>query len=326
VDGNKINQANEHPFELMVRFGSTGKPIQKMTVFVSASDLTCRQLKIITKKVDFMSAFSRFSRNFIGSSFVFVSSFFVAAQSHSTTVQFQTVMGNIEVNLFDKTTPETVKNFLTYVRDNDYTNTVIHRSVKDLAIIQGGGLTYNNSLPLTSIKSNRSVVNEPVYSNVRGTIAMAKKSRQPNSATNEWFFNLADNSANFDPNFDNSQGYTVFGQVTEASLPVLDAILAVNTFILGSNYTHFPLRNYTTDDYRNDRPVDGTNLVLITNIVVLNASPDTADGLNPPKNTLLKLDSTTDDSGGGSLGLIELLLLLILMYSARNRFLPGGRK
>ena len=271
-----------------------------------------------------MSVFSRFSRNLIGSSFVFVSSLFIAAQSHSTTVQFQTVMGNIEVNLFDKTTPETVKNFLTYVETNAYANTVIHRSVKELAIIQGGGLTYNDGLPLKSIKSNRSVVNEPVYSNVRGTIAMAKKSGQPNSATNEWFFNLGDNSANFDPDFGNSQGYTVFGQVTEASLPVLDAIAAVNTFIMG-NYTHFPLRNYTTDDYRNNLPVDETNLVLITNIVVLNASADTADGLNPPKNTLLKLDSTTDDSGGGSLGLIELLLLFVLMYSAKNRFLPGKK-
>jgi hypothetical protein len=61
-------------------------------------------------------------------------------------------------------------------------------------------------------------------------------------------------------------------------------------------------------------------LVLITNIVVLNASADTADSLNPAKNTLLKLDSTDDDSGGGGLGLIELLLFFVLLYSVKNRF------
>jgi peptidyl-prolyl cis-trans isomerase A (cyclophilin A) len=272
-----------------------------------------------------MSVFSHFSRNLIGSSFVFLSSLFVATQSHSTTVQFQTVMGNIEVNLFDKTTPETVKNFLDCIDDGAYQNTVIHRSDKSLNVLQGGGLTYPNALPLTSIKRKTSVLNEPVYSNVRGTLAMAKQSGKPNSATSEWYFNLKDNSSILDPNdIYDTQSYTVFGQVTEASLPVLDAMATVDTFIIGS-YTNFPLRNYTVDDYKNNVAADDTNLVLITNIVVLNASPDTADGLNPAKNTLLKLDST-DDSGGGSLGLIELLLLFALMYSVKNRFYSNSRR
>jgi peptidyl-prolyl cis-trans isomerase A (cyclophilin A) len=266
-----------------------------------------------------MSLFSSFFRNALGSSLILISSLFIGAPGYATTVQFQTVLGNVEVNLFDKTTPETVKNFLSYVNSGAYANTLFHRSVESLAIIQGGGLTYNNSLPLNSIKRSPSVVNEPVYSNVRGTIAMAKLSGKPNSASSEWFFNLDDNSALFDPDFGNSQGYTVFGQVTEASMPVLEAIAAINTFNMG-NYSDFPVRNYTTEDYRNNVPVDGNNLVLITNIVVLNASADTADSLNPAKNTLLKLDSTDDDSGGGGLGLIELLLLFVLLYSVKNRF------
>ncbi len=270
-----------------------------------------------------MSLFSSFSRNALGSSLILLSSLFIGAPGYATTVQFQTVLGNVEVNLFDKTTPETVKNFLDYIDDGAYANTLFHRSVENLAIIQGGALTYNNSLPLNSIKRKPSVINEPVYSNVRGTIAMAKVGQRPNSATSEWFFNLKDNSTLFDPNFDNSQGYTVFGQVTEASMPVLEAIAAINTFNMGI-YSDFPVRNYTTEDYRNNLPVDGNNLVLITNIVVLNASPDTADSLNPPKNTLLKLDTT--DSGGGSLGLIELLLLFALMYSVKNRFYSNSRR
>lgn len=265
-----------------------------------------------------MKVFSCFSLNALGSSLIFLSSVFLVSQSHATTVQFQTVMGNIEVNLFDKTTPETVENFLTYVESGAYTNTMFHRSVKSLNIIQGGGLTYNGSLPLPSIKRNSSVINEPVYSNVRGTISMAKVAKRPNSATSEWFFNLEDNSSWLDPNINDSEGYTVFGQVSEASLPVLESIMAINTFDTGT-YPNFPLRNYTVDDYRNNVTVDDTNLVLITNIVVLNASADTADSLNPPKNTLLKLDEKSDGDGG-SLGLIELLLLLILLYSAKDRF------
>jgi peptidyl-prolyl cis-trans isomerase A (cyclophilin A) len=266
-----------------------------------------------------MSVFSRFSRNALASSLLCLSSLFVTTQSHATTVQFQTVMGNIEVNLFDKTTPETVKNFLAYVNSGAYANNVIHRSDKSLDVIQGGGLTYPDALPLISVKRKPSIVNEPVYSNVRGTLAMAKQSGKPNSATNEWYFNLKDNSADLDPNdIYDTQSYTVFGQVTEASLPVLDAIATVDTFIMGS-YVNFPLRNYTIDDYKNNATVDETNLVLITNIVVLNASADTADSLTPAKNTLLKLDDTKEDSGG-SLGLFELLLLLILLYSAKDRF------
>lgn len=273
-----------------------------------------------------MSLFSSFSRNAIGSSLILMSSLFIGAPGYATTVQFQTVMGNIEVNLFDKTTPETVKNFLDYIDEGAYQNTVIHRSDKSLNVLQGGGLTYPNALPLTSIKRKTSVVNEPVYSNVRGTLAMAKQSGKPDSATSEWYFNLKDNSSILDPNdIYDTQSYTVFGQVTEASLPVLDAMATVDTFILGNNYTNFPLRNYTVDDYKNNVAADDTNLVLITNIVVLNTSPDTADSLNPPKNTLLKLDTTTD-SGGGGLGLIELLLLFVLLYSAKNSFLPNGKK
>lgn len=54
--------------------------------------------------------------------------------------------------------------------------------------------------------------NEAIYSNVKGTIAMAKKGADINSATNQWFFNLADNSNNLDRQ---NGGFTVFGQVIE---------------------------------------------------------------------------------------------------------------
>jgi peptidyl-prolyl cis-trans isomerase A (cyclophilin A) len=114
--------------------------------------------------------------------------------AHATVVQFQTVLGNFSVNLYDKTTPKTVENFLAYVKSGAYNNSIIHRSVPGF-IVQGGGYKY----PLADAPKNPSVINEPVYANKRGTIAMAKLGGQPNSATNQWFFNLADNSATLDP-------------------------------------------------------------------------------------------------------------------------------
>ena len=90
--------------------------------------------------------------------------------ANATTVQFQTVMGNFEVNLYDKATPKTVENFLAYVKSGAYTNAVVHRAVPGF-VVQGGGYKFDTKLPLVDVAENAAVVNEPVYSNKRGTIA-----------------------------------------------------------------------------------------------------------------------------------------------------------
>src|SRR5690606_21024389 len=110
--------------------------------------------------------------------------------ANATTVQFQTVMGDFEVNLFDNTTPETVANFLEYVEAGDYTDTFFHRSMPNF-VVQGGGFFYNHEeAKAFAIAANEAVINEPLLSNQRGTIAMAKVGNNPNSATNQWFINL----------------------------------------------------------------------------------------------------------------------------------------
>jgi len=240
-------------------------------------------------------------------------SFLICAKSNATTVQFQTVMGNFEVNLFDKNTPKTVENFLTYVKSNAYNNSIIHRSVSGF-IVQGGGYRYDGKLPLTSIVENAAVVNEPVYSNLRGTIAMAKLSGAPNSATNQWFFNLADNSANLDAQ---NAGFTVFGQVTGTGMVIVDSIAALSIFNLGSPLDTLPLRNYTATDAANGVAATDKNFVLITGVIVLDASTDTAVSLTPALNTLISSSGTSSSSGssgkssgGGAISFDELLLLL----------------
>ena len=163
----------------------------------------------------------------------------------ATIVQFQTTMGDFQVNLYDKTTPETVKNFLSYVSAGAYTNSVIHRAIPSF-VVQGGGYKYDTKFPLVDIAQNAAVINEPIYSNKRGTIAMAKLDARPNSATNQWYFNLEDNSKSLDANISGSGGYTVFGEVTGNGMAIIEAMAALNTFnIDNAALKNFPLKNYT---------------------------------------------------------------------------------
>lgn len=238
----------------------------------------------------------------------------------ATTVQFQTVLGDFEVNLFDKTTPKTVANFLTYVNADAYKNTIVHRSVKDF-VIQGGGYKYTGELPLVAVSQNAAVENEPVYSNLRGTIAMAKLGGNPNSATSQWFINLNDKNATDKTHGfildDNNGGFSVFGQVMGEGMVVVDAIAALNRFNVGV-FEGFPLRDYSSADQVANKPVVGDNLMLIENIVVLNADPDTAANLSPTKNTLVNQQEDKDDGGSGSLGLLSLLALGLVALGRKS--------
>ena len=237
----------------------------------------------------------------------------MANAASATTVQFQTVLGDINVELFDKTTPKTVENFLAYVKAEAYVNTIIHRSMVNF-VVQGGGYQYTGKLPLVAITQNAKVINEPVYSNVRGTIAMAKVGSDANSATNQWFFNFNDNAANLDKQ---NGGFTVFGQVTGNGMEIVDKIADLKRFNMDNGvFASVPLRDYTAEDNTNKVPVTGDNLMLIENIVVLNADPDTAASLNPTKNTLI--NEKDKDDGGGSMGWISLLMLGLLALGRKS--------
>jgi cyclophilin family peptidyl-prolyl cis-trans isomerase len=232
----------------------------------------------------------------------------------ATTVQVKTSLGDIEINLFDKGTPKTVANFLSYVSTNAYANNVVHRSAPGF-VIQAGGFSYTAPGAPVAIAAKAAVANEPVYSNVRGTIAMAKIDSDPNSATNQWFISLADNSANLDKQ---NGGFTVFGQVT-AGMAVVDAIAAVNRFDFGGNFAALPLRNYTNADANAGTLPTENNLVLIQNIIVVDSNVDSAASLNPAKNTLINAPPADagSDGGGGSMGLASLLAMGLLVLGRR---------
>jgi cyclophilin family peptidyl-prolyl cis-trans isomerase len=125
-----------------------------------------------------------------------------------------------------RTTPVTVENFLRYADEGRYDNTFVHRSVPGF-VIQGGGFKLAAGLP--HIDTFAPIVNEFGTSNTRGTIAMAKVGGNANSATSEWFVNLADNNDPEDPlSLDNQNGgFTVFGRVLGSGMSLFDGIASL---------------------------------------------------------------------------------------------------
>ncbi|WP_428305558.1 ELWxxDGT repeat protein [Lacipirellula sp.] len=148
-------------------------------------------------------------------------------------VSLNTTYGSILIELYETDTPITVANFLNYIKDGDYLNSLFHRVDSDF-VIQGGGYktsstTYSGSgtSQFTEIPTDPQIQNEFKLSNVRGTIAMAKLGGQVNSATSQFFVNLSDSNSFLDLPANNS--FTVFGKIL--SMATVDAIasLPINT-------------------------------------------------------------------------------------------------
>jgi peptidyl-prolyl cis-trans isomerase A (cyclophilin A) len=245
-----------------------------------------------------------------------------APAANATIVQFQTVLGPFEVNLYDQNTPATVANFLAYVNDGAYNNTFFHRVEGTAFVAQGGGFTYQGTQTFGSVVAKPAVVNEPKYSNVRGTIAMAKLSGNPNSATNQWFINLGNNSTNLDVQ---NGGFTVFGQVIGNGMDVLDAINALPRFDLRqSALGSVPLRDYTQQNATDGVEITDRHLVLVTSIVVIDGAANTAANLTPVPNTLINQTTappaSSSGGGGGGVGFGSLLALGLLSLLRRRRW------
>ena len=140
-------------------------------------------------------------------------------------VLINTSMGDIRLKLDEENTPNTVKNFLAYLHDGFYENTLFHRVI-DGFMIQGGGL----NAAMETKPTNAPIENEAKNSkkNTRGSIAMARTS-DPHSATAQFFINLTDNAfLNFTGENPQTYGYCVFGEVVEG-MEVVDAIAKAKT-------------------------------------------------------------------------------------------------
>jgi len=196
---------------------------------------------------------------------------------------FPKVTRTLDLELYDvdqdgvDIAPLTVGNFLNYVNDGRYDGVVVNRKVPGF-IVQMGGFTFRPNDPvndpvgpitadsyLQTVPADAPVVNEFNLSSIRGTIAMAKLPGDPNSATSEWFINLADNSANLD--YQNG-GFTVFGSVIDDGMVIADEIagfpyLYGAAFFLGSAFENMPVADLEPQGWGTETATQ-KNLVMIT--------------------------------------------------------------
>ncbi len=143
-------------------------------------------------------------------------------------VVFETSIGAFTIELYPDAAPITVENFLQYVDDGFFDGTVFHRVIPNF-VIQGGGFTEAMKQKPTRAKIKNEADNG--LKNLRGTLSMARTS-DVNSATSQFFVNLADNA--FLDHGARDFGYAVFGKVIEG-LDVVDAIAAVETGTRGGH-------------------------------------------------------------------------------------------
>lgn len=148
-----------------------------------------------------------------------------------TLVQIRTMYGDLEFELLEDLKPITTANFLRYVHAGAYEGSIFHRQSTNF-VIQGGGIRVINqnttNINFEVIPTYPPITNEfrfgPEIGNTAGTLAMAK-TRDPNSATSQFFINLRDNRSSLnDPA--NSGGFTVFGRLVSGT----NALKILNSF------------------------------------------------------------------------------------------------
>jgi peptidyl-prolyl cis-trans isomerase A (cyclophilin A) len=137
-------------------------------------------------------------------------------------IKFETSEGDILIECFPEEAPITVENFLQYVDDGFFNETIFHRVLPGF-VIQGGGFTADMERKETRDKIENEADNG--LNNERGTLSMARTS-EVDSATSQFFVNLSDNTSldHGEGNF----GYAVFAKVAEG-MDVVDKIAATET-------------------------------------------------------------------------------------------------
>jgi T5SS/PEP-CTERM-associated repeat protein len=173
-------------------------------------------------------------------------------------VRFDTNFGSFTVELFNSIAPATVANFLSYVESGSYEDSFFHRLVPGF-VLQGGGYAYDatgvSAIPTAAPIANEFTANDPDRAM---TIAMARTA-DPNSATDQFFFNLVDNSSTLGAS---NGGYAVFGQVTQG-WNVIQTIAALPTVNAGDPFSELPVHDFTSG------AVSSSNLVLLNDVVSL---------------------------------------------------------
>jgi cyclophilin family peptidyl-prolyl cis-trans isomerase len=192
-----------------------------------------------------------------------------AAEEQPTQVKVTTTMGDFVIELRSDRAPITTANFLRYVREGFYTNTLFHRVIANF-VIQGGG---HDATTLQLKPTHESVFNESGngLQNKRGTVGMARAD-PPHSGNAQFFVNLVDNP-DLDP-VPTRWGYTVFGRVVQG-MDVIEHIGETPTGATGPFKNDAPLK-----------PVIIQKMEIISGASAAAAAPVTPV-TPPPQNTIL---------------------------------------
>jgi cyclophilin family peptidyl-prolyl cis-trans isomerase len=180
---------------------------------------------------------------------------------------------DIAVTLDDTTAPQTVANFLDYVKSGRYDNTFFTRLVSGF-VLQGGGAALNaDGTSITPVATNPAIPNEFSASNAQYTLAMALAGSDINSATDQYFFNLSSNNASsLDPS-----RFTVFGSVTDVN-SIISLITLANASVKDESKSPaaaanptvllnaLPLTGYSGSSFPSD--ASKSNYMVINNITI----------------------------------------------------------
>jgi peptidyl-prolyl cis-trans isomerase A (cyclophilin A) len=140
-------------------------------------------------------------------------------------VRVQTDLGDFTIELFEDDAPITARNFLNYVRSDSFQSTIIHRAEPGF-VIQTGKISSNESTNVIEpILKGSPISLEYKLPNVLGSVGMARAA-SPDSATSEWFVNLADNTTILGES--NDGGYAVFGRIIGDGMTVIRKIENLN--------------------------------------------------------------------------------------------------
>lgn len=218
----------------------------------------------------------------------------------------------VDIVLYDNNAPVTVNNFTNNIDTNVYKNLFFNRSIENF-IVQTGGYSFDPSLGdfsyagndvfnggLHPTQNNITIQNEFKLSNLRGTLAMAKPSNSVDNSSNQWFINLSDNSF-LDTS---SEGFTVFGEILDSGMGVIDQISKVPTYNLSTDidykaaFTDVPLNNIT--DATNTSDINNTNLIKISLSRLFNIS-DRIDFSDAIPGSPVQKSIVVSNTGGNSL-------------------------
>lgn len=148
----------------------------------------------------------------------------LAGVASAQTVRLSTNQGDIDIELHADKAPATVANFVAYTKARHFDGVIFHRVIDNFMVQTGG---YTVDLKQRPTRKPIALESDNGLSNVRGTVAMARTS-EPQSATSQFFINVADNLFLDKPQARDGHGYAVFGTVV-AGMDVVDRIKAAPT-------------------------------------------------------------------------------------------------